>query len=290
MIRLLFDCVSDTLSNVLGRHGIAKAGAVMTLHTWGQRMKRHVHVHVVLTAGGLSEDGEQWVPLQLEGKGLEDLQALENLKRELSTEYRTMYLRRLSRRVKSGKIRMPGVTDGSDPGPAVKELSGKLRRKRWIIDMQASPDRWKGSTGIVNYLASYVAGTAISDRRLVKDDGQKVTIKVKDYRTGVRTTETMFGEELLKRFASHILPLHCKRIRYLGLFAPQRRKERLEHCQRLIAQWRGIPKQEAPEAVEEEQAPLDQEQIRKALFIGEGNEPAVPGEAKNPVFFGVSDC
>jgi len=230
------------------------------------------HVHVVLTAGGLSEDGEQWVPLQLEGKGLEDLQALEDLKRELSTEYRTMYLRRLSRRVKSGKIRMPGVTDGSDPGPAVKELSGKLRRKRWIIDMQASPDRWKGSTGIVNYLASYVAGTAISDRRLVKDDGQKVTIKVKDYRTGVRTTETMFGEELLKRFASHILPLHCKRIRYLGLFAPQRRKERLEHCQRLISQCRGIPKQEEPEAVEEEQAPLDQEQIRKALFIGEGNE------------------
>jgi hypothetical protein len=99
-----------------------------------------------------------------------------------------------------------------------------------------------------------------------------VTIKVKDYRTGVRTTETMFGEELLKRFASHILPLHCKRIRYLGLFAPQGRKDRLEHGRRLIAQWRGVPEQEEPEAVVEEQGPLDQEQIRKALFIGDGNE------------------
>lgn len=89
---------------------------------------------------------------------------------------------------------------------------------------------------IDDFLASCVTGTAISDRRLVKDDGQKVTIKVKDYRTKRRTTETMIGEELVKRFASHILPLHCKRIRYLGLFAPQGRKERLEHCRRLIAQ------------------------------------------------------
>ncbi|MEX1027921.1 MAG: transposase [Candidatus Paceibacterota bacterium] len=126
--------------------------------------------------------------------------------------------------------------------------------------------------GVDNYLASYVAGTAISDRRLVKDDGQKVTIKLKDYRTKRRTTETMIGEELLKRFASHILPLHCKRIRYLGLFAPQRRRDRLDDCRRLIAQWRGVPEKEELEVDEEEQGPLDQEQIRKELFIGEGNE------------------
>lgn len=68
--------------------------------------------------------------------------------------------------------------------------------------------------------------------------------KLKDYRTKRRSTETMLGEELLRRFASHILPLHCKRICYLGLFAPQGRNERLEHCRRLTTHWRGVPEKE----------------------------------------------
>ena len=276
MIRLIFDCVVGSTKKVLAGHGIGKPGLVMTLHTWGQQMNRHVHVHVVLAAGGLSEDGQSWVALDLEE------QALEELKAQLAVEYRTMYLRRLARRIKADKIRMPGGDD--DPMPAARQLIEKLRAKNWIINLQASPERWKGSTGIVNYLADYVAGTAISDRRLLEDDGQYVTIAYKDYRCdNIRKTERMLGEEFETRFASHILPLHCKRVRYSGLFAPQGRSERLEHCRRLLPAFPATEDEQIWEvgAIQEshddndEDLPVDaveeKQQARRELFTGEGN-------------------
>ena len=93
-----------------------------------------------------------------------------------------------------------------------------------------------------------MAGTAISDYRMVSDDGSGVTIKLKDYRTGERKTETMSGVEFVKRFASHVLPRHSRRIRYVGLFAPKGRHERLKECRRLIAmqkrEWHAEPHDE----------------------------------------------
>ena len=120
MIQLIFDSVIATIKKIFKqKFGIGMAGMVMTLHSWGQRMLRHVHVHVVLIAGGISIDGKKWIQLEL------DENALNQLKRELAIEYRRTYLRRLRGRIKKGKIRMSG--DGSLE--AADALIAKLKRE-----------------------------------------------------------------------------------------------------------------------------------------------------------------
>ncbi|WP_162006840.1 IS91 family transposase [Roseimaritima sediminicola] len=283
LIRLLFDSAITSLKSVLAARGIDDVGAVMTLHTWGQRLNRHVHLHVVLIAGGIGTDSgsrketsvesDRWVSLPI------DEASLRSLREELATVYRSQYTDRFRRRVKARKIRMPGVEPTDEPAQqlAAGELTKRLMDKSWIVDLQASPAQWSGSEGIVNYLASYVAGTAISDHRMVSDDDSGVTIKLKDYRTGERTTETMPGAEFVERFASHILPRHSRRIRYVGLFAPKGRHERLKACRRLIALHK-----HAGDASQDQSAPAPADQLltdtlspedeRRALFTGEDNK------------------
>ena len=280
MIGLLFDSAIAALKKVFQDQGIEDVGAVMTLHTWGQRLKRHVHLHVVLLAGGVT--GPAWVPLAM------DEASQLSLRDSLARVYRDAYTDRFRRRVKTGRIRMPGVPLTDEPGrqQAARKLTDKLARKSWIIDLQASPARWSGSEGIVNYLASYVAGTAISDARMVSDDDKGVTIKLKDYRTGIRTTETMTGVDFTQRFASHVLPLHSRRIRYVGLFAPKGRMERLKECRQLIelekhrTQCRDESNDEpgdttpSPNSPPDDDAPPPEETIdeQRALFTGEANK------------------
>jgi hypothetical protein len=265
MIQLIFDSVIATIKKIFRKKfGIGMAAMVMTLHSWGQRMLRHVHVHVVLIAGGISIDGKKWIQLEL------DENALKQLKRELATEYRRTYLRRLRGRIKKGKIRMSG--DGSLE--AADALIAKLKRKHWMVDLQASPKQWEGgSEGIINYLSSYVSGAAISDFRIEEDDGEYVTIRYKDYRQDSKPcTERMRGEEFVRRFVMHFLPPHCKRIRCAGFYAPQGRAEKLERARELIAELHGgeLPAVncQAIECTDDDQ----QAEARRELFIGEGKE------------------
>jgi diadenosine tetraphosphate (Ap4A) HIT family hydrolase len=266
MIQLIFDCAIATIKKIFKKKfGIGMVAMVMTLHSWGQRMLRHVHVHVVLIAGGISVDGKRWIQLDL------DTDALEALKRELATEYRRTYLRRLRGRIKKGKIRMSG--DGSLEATDV--LIAKLKRKNWMVNLQASPKQWEGgSEGIINYLSSYISGAAISDFRIKEDDGQYVTISYKDYRRDSQVfTERMTGEEFVRRFVMHFLPPHCKRIRYAGFYAPQGRAENLARARELIAELHGgelpaVNRRETVSITDDEQ----QSEARRNLFIGEGKE------------------
>ncbi len=266
MIQLIFDSGIATTKRVFERRfGIGMVALVMVLHTWGQRMLRHVHTHVLLVAGGISIDGQRWIQLDL------DNASLEALKRELASEFRKTYLRRLRGRIKSGKIQMCG--DGSLA--SADKLIARLEGKNWMIDLQGSPQRWEGGPqGIINYLSSYVSGSAISDYRLQEDDGQDVTISYKDYRRdSLKCSERMPGWEFVLRFISHYLPPHCRRIRCAGLYAPQGRAEKLERACRLIAEANGgvLPSVngQATVAVGDEEQPAES---RESLFTGEGNE------------------
>jgi hypothetical protein len=266
MIRLIFDsAIASTKTIFEKRFGIGTVAMVMTLHSWGQRMLRHVHVHIVLIAGGISVDGQRWIALDLDAEGLK------GLKKELSAEYRRTYLRRFRGRIKQGKIQMSG--EGSPE--AAGALIAKLKRKHWMVDLRASPKRWEGgSEGIVNYLSSYVSGAAISDVRIQDDDGRYVTIAYKDYRRKrKRCIERMPGDEFVRRFAMHFLPLHCKRIRYAGLYVPQGREANLATARRLIAELHGgeLPatggKVKAPSTKDDGQA-----KARRDLFVGEAGK------------------
>ena len=93
----------------------------------------------------------------------------------------------------------------------------------------------KGPEAVINYLANYVTGACISDRRLVSDERGKVTIRVKDYKAGDVKLEAYDGAEIVRRFVLHILPRALARVRYSGIFIPSGRAERLERIRELIA-------------------------------------------------------
>ena len=86
----------------------------------------------------------------------------------------------------------------------------------------------------MKYLARYVVGSAISDHRILSDDGETVTIRAKDYRTGEFKTLPLSGEEFVGRYVQHILPRSLRRLRYGGLFSPRNRDKRLALCRQLL--------------------------------------------------------
>jgi hypothetical protein len=95
---------------------------------------------------------------------------------------------------------------------------------------------YRGPQSLCKYVANYVSGTAISDRRIVSDDGQFVTIKIHRYTDGTNGTITISGKEFVRRFCLHLLPRGTQRVRYAGLFTPKKRQPRIDHCRKLIVE------------------------------------------------------
>jgi hypothetical protein len=127
-----------------------------------------------------------------------------------------------------------------------------------------------GSEALVNYLAAYVSGTAISDRRMMSLDAEHVEFTIKDYKHKRVGSERLSGEEFVKRFALHVLPRYMTRIRYAGLFRAQGLPERLAVCREALGEYQQnqedkeqLPPQQPPapdpwrEDEEEELEPVD---------------------------------
>jgi hypothetical protein len=160
LYNLLIRSVRDVLLNLHKKHFDCQPGALLTLHTWGQQMKQHVHVHVILTGGGLSLDGQKWVPV--------DHQAPQLSRESLAAEFKKMFLRRLR---EQGKRWLASQKDDANATARVAELLEALEKKTWVVNNQSPPPGKSGPEAVVNYLARYVAGVAISDSRIVGDDG-----------------------------------------------------------------------------------------------------------------------
>jgi hypothetical protein len=111
-----------------------------------------------------------------------------------------------------------------------------LASKRWIVHCQNPPKNLQDSPeSAIRYLARYVTGTAISNGRVLADDGQNVTIAVKDYKNGGQhIRETISGEEFVRRFVMHILPRGLIRVRYFGILTNQKRNASLDQVRRLL--------------------------------------------------------
>ena len=147
--KLLLSCVRETLTRRLGRQMDCKPGIVMTLHTWGQLMNAHIHVHVIVTAGGLSSDGQRWVPIPAGHPVMDEV--------SLAADFKQMYLRRLRFRLRRDALRWPGQidTDQSDApsSPAAAD---------WLDSEVASTDclESKAEPAVVDELADEVAAVA----------------------------------------------------------------------------------------------------------------------------------
>jgi len=201
---LLFKAASTTLKQVGGNPAFldAETGAVAILHTWGQTLTYHPHIHMIVPAGGLSFDQTEWVT-----SGKKFFLPV----KALSKIFRAMLCRLIGEHIDAGIIKLPdGLT-------SFTELKKKLYQKNWNV---FSKKAFGGANSVIRYLGQYTQRVAISNNRIIKCNNSKVTFRWKDYRKSLKGKfMELKVDEFISRFFQHILPSGFYKIRYYGLLA-----------------------------------------------------------------------
>jgi len=216
---LLFKATSQALRKVSENPKFlgAQTGAVAVLHTWGQALTYHPHIHMIVPAGGLSADGMEWV--RAGRRFFLPVKAL-------SKVFRGVIWSLLEKQVTLGEIRLP------DDMAELNILKTKLYQKDWNVYAKKS---MAGPQSVVQYLGRYTHRVAISNNRIVEVNQGKVTFIWKDYRKGPQNQLlTLQAAEFIGRFMRHILPTGFYKIRYYGLLASANGAKR-QQCILLIA-------------------------------------------------------
>jgi hypothetical protein len=222
---LLFRSSAASLLEIAAdpKHLGAEIGFLSVLHTWGQNLLHHPHVHCVIPAGGLSPDHERWVhpryPFFLPVK-------------VLSRVFRGKFVSGLKQAFQKGELCLPGALQPLARRKAFHSFLRTLFRHDWVVYAKRP---FGGPEHVLHYLARYTHRVAISNHRLVNFAEGKVTFRWKDYAHGNKSRlMTLATEEFLRRFLLHVLPRGFVRIRFFGLLANRRRGTLLPLCRRLI--------------------------------------------------------
>jgi len=221
---LLFRTVSETLLTIARdpKHLGAEIGFFSVLHTWGQNLHLHPHLHCVIPGGGLSPEG-QWVAC-LPGFFLPV--------RVLSRLFRRLFLEGLRALYSAGELHFWGELHALEEVAAFVDYLAPLEKKEWVV--YAKPP-FGGPQQVLAYLGRYTHRVAISNRRLVAMNDGQVSFRWKDYRHPQRPrVTTMAAEEFIRHFLLHALARGFQRIRYYGLMANCHRADKLELCRRLL--------------------------------------------------------
>ena len=222
---LLMRAAAETLLEVAANpiHLGAEVGVLAVLHTWGQNLTLHPHVHCVVTGGGLSLDGSRWVA------GRDDFFLPV---RVLSRVFRGKFLSGLRAAFLRGRLRFPGEWAPPDRSDRFNALLSEVVRTEWVV--YAKPP-WGGPATVLKYLARYTHKAAISNHRLVDLAHGRVRFRWKDYAHGGRPgILTLDSVEFVRRFLMHVLPSGFVRVRHYGLLANRHRQEKLARCRELL--------------------------------------------------------
>jgi hypothetical protein len=222
---LLMRAAAETLLEVAAnpKHLGAEVGVLAVLHTWGQNLALHPHVHCVVTGGGLSPDESRWVA------GRDDFFLPV---RVLSRVFRGKFLAGLRAAFKRGRLRFPGRLAALARSKRFHRLIAESVRTEWVVYAKAP---WNGAVTTLKYLARYTHRAAISNRRLVSLADGRVSFRWKDYaHRGKQGTMTLTAVEFVRRFLTHVLPTGFVRVRHYGLLANRHRREKLARCRELL--------------------------------------------------------
>jgi hypothetical protein len=212
----------------------ASIGVLMVLHTWGQNLHHHPHVHCVVTGGGLSCDARGVVDAAPRWRACRPGFFLPV--RVLSRLFRGKFLALLRAAFDGGQLALPGPR--ADAG-AVSAWLATLYAKEWVVYAKRP---FGGPAQVLKYLARYTHRVAISNRRLLHLADGRVTFRYTDYADGHRTKVMTVGAvEFLRRFVQHVLPKGFVKVRHYGLLANRRREHRLGVCRRLLFVAGGAP-------------------------------------------------
>jgi hypothetical protein len=203
----------------------ASIGFLAVLHTWGQNLHLHPHLHCVVPGGGISLDGSRWIGCRNSSFFLPV--------RLLSHRFRKSFLRSLLRAFRYGALRFHGeLRTLSDPA-AFQALCHRTAAIDWVVHVKPP---FGGPQRVLKYLARYTHRVAISNHRLRSLQDGRVSFDWKDYADRSRTkTMTLDAVEFLRRFLLHVLPTGLVRIRQFGFLANRIRKHKLELCRTLLA-------------------------------------------------------
>jgi len=211
---LLFRAVGETLLQIAAdpKHLGAEIGFLAVLHTWGQTLLAHPHVHCVVPGGGLSPDHRRWIPC-----GHNFFLPV----KVLSLVFRGKFLQALARAFQKQKLTLAGQLSPLQSPAAFAALLRAAAQHNWVVYAKRP---FAGPSQVLAYLSRYTHRVALANSRLVSMADDKVTFRWRDYAHGQQPrTMTLEADEFLRRFLLHVLPSGFVRIRYFGVLANRHR-------------------------------------------------------------------
>jgi hypothetical protein len=222
---ILFRAAAETLRTIAAdpAHLGAEIGFFAVLHTWGQNLLHHPHLHCVVPGGGLSSDATRWIACR-PGFFLPV--------RVLSRLFRRLFLQYLEKAFQAGKLAFFSALEQLHERAAFLRHLAPVRTAEWVV--YAKPP-FAGPRQVLDYVGRYTHRIAISNDRLIAIDDDKVCFRWKDYRNGRPLgTMTLPAEEFIRRFLLHVLPNGFQRIRYYGFLCNRYREQKLARCRELL--------------------------------------------------------
>jgi hypothetical protein len=222
---ILFRAASETLRVVAAdpKHLGAEIGFLAVLHTWGQALTHHPHLHFLIPGGGIAPEGESWIACR-PGFFLPV--------RVLSRMFRGLFLHYLDKAFGAGDLNFFSAQRHLNEPAAFQRYLAPAHNTEWVVYAKRP---FAGPVQVLYYVGRYTHRVAISNNRLVSMHEGKVGFHWKDYRDDNRQkTMTLPAEEFIRRFLIHVLPNGFHRIRYFGFLSNCHRVRKLAHCRELL--------------------------------------------------------
>jgi hypothetical protein len=219
---LLFGCSAQAVKKAALNPDFlgVESGCLSVLHTWGQSLNYHPHIHMLVPAGGLDSDGMQWISAHK--KFFVPIKALSSI-------FRGLFMERLLECLRLKLLRIP--ESQHDMYTDTKGLKNKAYEKQWNVYVKKT---FRGAGQVVSYLGRYTHRVAISNSRILSTDGQTIRFRWKDYRDNKSKTMSLSCTEFVRRFMQHILPNGFYKIRYYGIMASTNSSTKMDECFRLL--------------------------------------------------------
>ena len=223
---ILFRATAETLRTIAAdpKHLGAEIGFIAVLHTWGQTLMHHPHLHCVVPGGGVSPDGQRWIACR-PGFFLPV--------RVLSALFRRLFLMQLQQAFDDKELRFFNALAELQDAQAFAKYLAPLAQADWVVYAKKP---FGGPEHVLEYLGRYTHRVAISNNRLLDFADGQVAFQWKDYRQESKPkVMRLDAEEFTRRFLLHVLPSGLQRIRHYGLLANCHREVKLEQCRQLLA-------------------------------------------------------
>jgi hypothetical protein len=225
MYSILFKSVSETLLELSSdkKYLGAEIGFMSILHTWGQNLMNHPHIHCIVPSGGLTLDGNRWI----------------NSKKDffipvkvLSRKFRGKFLFYLKKAYYSNKLKYTNGVEELTEKHIFQRLIDNLYKKEWIVYCRPP---FGSAEYVLEYLGRYTHRVAISNHRIVNLENGYVTFKWRDYKEHNKEKfMTLTIDEFMRRFFMHVLPRKFVKIRHYGILSNRNRSTKLQKCKELI--------------------------------------------------------